>query len=84
MGTINTGDTIYATAIIKGRTSANLRLCGLHSMSEVINAIKSEVGSAAGLVTITLRNMTQGWHSSKALYLTPACKTSAGIQLSLF
>lgn len=85
MGKISFNDIIFATATIRGEVAANLRLSGLKSMSDVIKAIKGEIGSTNGLLTISLRNMTQGWSGSKAVYMstTPAYAQTVR-QLTLF
>lgn len=85
MEKISINDIIFATATIRGSIAATLRLSGLNSMAEVIAAIKKELGFVGGLLTITLRNMTQGWCWSKSLYLTPApIRPAIGQQLTLF
>ena len=71
MNIITLNDIIFATATVRGAVAANLRLSGLRSMTEVINAIRHEIGSFTGIITISLRNMTQGWTQQKSLYLTP-------------
>ncbi len=71
MNIITLNDIIFATATVRGAVTANLRLSGLRSMADVINAIRREIGSASGLITISLRNMTQGWTQQKSLYLSP-------------
>ncbi len=69
MNTITLNDIIFATATIRGKVAANLRLSGLASMSEVIRAVRGEIGSFSGLMTISLRNMSQGWVQQKSVYL---------------
>lgn len=71
MNIITINDIIFATATVRGAVTANLRLSGLRSMSEVINAVRRETDSFSGLITISLRNMTQGWTQQKSLYLSP-------------
>ena len=65
MEKISINDIIFATAKIQGRVAASLRLSGIASMADVIKEIKREIGSANGLLTISLRNMTQGWSGRK-------------------
>ncbi len=85
MGKISFNDIIFATATIRGEVAACLRLSGLGSISDVIKAIKGEIGSTNGLLTINLRNMTQGWSGSKAVYMsTVPVMSQPGKQLSLF
>lgn len=85
MEKISINDIIFATATVRGTIAASLKLSGLKSMADVIAAIKKEIGIAGGLMTITLRNMSQGWSKSKAIYLSNAQSHSiAGTQLTLF
>ncbi|MDE6702636.1 MAG: hypothetical protein K2K00_03045 [Muribaculaceae bacterium] len=85
MEKISINDIIFATATVRGSIAATLRLSGLNSMAEVIAAIKKELGFVGGLLTITLRNMTQGWSRSKSLYLSPnPVAPIPGKQLTLF
>ena len=70
MEKISINDIIFATAKIKGRVTASLRLSGIMSMADIIREIKKEIGSASGLLTISLRNMTQGWSRQKSVYLS--------------
>ncbi len=70
MEKISINDIIFATAKIQGRVAASLRLSGIASMADVIKEIKREIGSANGLLTISLRNMTQGWSGRKSVYLS--------------
>lgn len=84
MEKISINDIIFATATVRGTIAASLKLSGLKSMADVITAIKNEIGIAGGLMTITLRNMSQGWSKSKAIYLSPLPSHSvSGQQLLL-
>ena len=70
MEKISINDIIFPTAKIQGRVTASLRLSGIMSMADIIREIKKEIGSASGLLTISLRNMTQGWSRQKSVYLS--------------
>lgn len=83
MEKISINDIVFATAEIRGSVKASLRLSGLSSIADVIRAIKHEIGSVSGILTISMRNMTQGWTQQKSLYLSPIA-SRAGVQLSLF
>ena len=83
MEKISINDIIFATASIRCKVT-NFRFCGLMSMAEVIKAIKNEIGSVSGLLTISLRNMTQGWSRQKSVYLSTVPARTPGIQLTLF
>jgi len=86
MEKININDIIFATAVIRGSVKASLRLSGLNSMPEVTKAVKREIGNFSGLLTISMRNMTQGWTKQKSLYVSPtrSMRQPSGVQLSLF
>ena len=70
MEKISINDIIFATAKIQGRVTASLRLSGIMSMADIIIQIKKAIGSASGLLTISLRHMTQGWSRQKSVYLS--------------
>lgn len=61
MGTINTNDIIFATVIQHGRQIASFRLSGINSISDIIKSVRGMVARVPGLVTLQLRNGTQGW-----------------------
>lgn len=86
MEKISINDIVFATAVIRGSVKASLRLSGLSSIADVIKAIKREIGSFSGILTISMRNMTQGWTKQKSLYVSPIVSNTpiSGIQLSLF
>ena len=65
MKQITSNDTIFAT--VRGRNSiiANLRLCGMNSMADVVASVRDAVGE--GLLTLTLRNGSQGWTDRRSI-----------------
>lgn len=85
MKKISIHDVIFATATIRGNIAVNIRLCGISSIADIIKVIKQEIGHVGGLLTISLRNMTQGWTQSRSVYLAPVHSTTMpGTQLTLF
>lgn len=81
MDIISTNDIIFASATIHGTIAVTLRLSGLSCIADIIRAVKRELGSFSGLLSISMRNMTQGWTRQSSVYLKPA---APGTQLSLF
>ncbi|MDE6110166.1 MAG: hypothetical protein K2F72_07790 [Muribaculaceae bacterium] len=80
MNTIDINDIVFATASLHGRNIANIRFSGVISTSDIIARLKQLFGDAAGMIKITLRNVTQGWCRVLNLYM----KKREGVQLSLF
>lgn len=81
MDIINTSDIIFASATIHGTIAVTLQLSGLHSVSEIIKAIRNEIGSFSGLLSLSVRNLSQGWARQHSIYIAAA---APGTQLSLF
>lgn len=69
MKTILTSDTIIATLQRGAQIIARLNMCGLASMAEVIRILRASCDGAPGLVTLSLRNASQGWASRQRLML---------------
>lgn len=67
MATINCTDTIFATVKLRGITLASLTLNGMTSFSDVVREVRTSIGNVAGLATLQLRNLTQGWSRNSAL-----------------
>lgn len=80
MNTIDINDILFATATLHGRNIANIRMSGVISTSDIIARLRQLFGDAAGMIKITLRNVTQGWSRVLNLYL----RKREGVQLSLF
>ena len=80
MGKINTTDIIVATITQRGKQIGSFKLSGLESFSEIVGAVRRLSNGAIGLVTVTLRNGTQGWRHSRSIMLNPARKQP--VQLS--
>lgn len=81
MATILTSDILYATISQRGTTIASLTLSGVSSIAEIINRIKSVVKNTIGMLTINLRNGTQGWRQQRNIILKPRPRA---VQLTLF
>ncbi|MDE6497380.1 MAG: hypothetical protein K2L21_01840 [Muribaculaceae bacterium] len=80
MNSIDINDIVFATATLHGRSIANIRMSGVISTSDIIARLRQLFGDAAGMIRITLRNVTQGWSRVLNLYL----RKREGVQLLLF
>lgn len=69
MATICATDTIFASVTFCGDRIANIRISGVESMANVMSVVRSRIGHVAGLVTIDLRNMSQGWMSRRSVMM---------------
>lgn len=69
MGTINRSDTIFVTLVTKMGSPLPITLNGVSSMNEIVTAIRRQSSETRGIVTLRMRNYTQGWsHSSNMLW----------------
>lgn len=87
MNSVNLTDLIFATVIKRGDTILNTSIKGVASFEDVIRHISKALrGVAAGMVTVILRNSTQGWALCRALKITPrpVSPVPEPVQLTLF
>lgn len=80
MKTINSSDVIFATVTQRGNTLYDGQMSGMSSMAEVMSSLRGALAGAMGMLTLTLRNGTQGWSSRSSIKFAMA----EGVQLSLF
>lgn len=80
MGTIHTSDIIYATITQHGRQIGSFRLSGLESFSEIVRAVRRLSAGVTGMVTVILRNGSQGWRHTRSIMIHPA--SAQPVQLS--
>ncbi|MDE6265687.1 MAG: hypothetical protein K2M11_11170 [Paramuribaculum sp.] len=81
MATILSTDILYATVSQRGTTIATLTLSGMSSFAEIVKHIRSIIKDTIGMLTLNLRNGTQGWREERNIILKPRPRS---IQLSLF
>ena len=82
MATINSSDILFATLIQRGRTIASVRLSGMTTINEIIKYLGRMINGTFGMMTVSLRNGTQGWHEERNLMFRRP--DPAPVQLSLF
>lgn len=80
MKTINSNDVIFATVTQRGNTLYDGRMSGVSSMPEVMSCLRKALSGVVGVLTLTLRNGTQGWSRRTSFKFAVA----EGVQLSLF
>lgn len=80
MATINPSDILFATITQHGRTITSLQLCGLSTFSDVLKKLRPTI-NALGLVTLKLRNSTQGWEQQYPLFFK---RVTPPVQLTFF
>ncbi|MDE6300386.1 MAG: hypothetical protein K2M19_01540 [Muribaculaceae bacterium] len=69
MANINATDNLFASATIMGRQVFQFAGSGIGSLGELINRVRNTPGLMSGLVTLTVRNTSQGWSQSRDFYL---------------
>lgn len=80
------GDEIFATAVQFGQTVFNAAFSGVASLGQLILKIQQALGAVSGLVTIMLRNRTQGTSTRRVIRMGATPVRSAvpqGTQLQL-
>lgn len=58
---ITTTDTIFVTIMQLGRIVGNIRLSGISSASHLKSALAEIAARFSGMVSVLLRNSSQGW-----------------------
>ena len=69
MATISSTDNLFATASIMGQHFFHFTGNGISSLSELISRVRRHPLAPKGMVTLTVRNSSQGWSQSRAFYL---------------
>lgn len=69
MATISSSDNLFATASVMGHQFFNFAGNGIASFAELVSRIRNHPFAPKGMVTLTVRNSSQGWSQSRAFYL---------------
>ncbi|MBQ4230444.1 MAG: hypothetical protein II671_02740 [Salinivirgaceae bacterium] len=71
MGTlsINSTDRLFATVRQFGTFVTNIEMSGITSMKQVVFRLRDEISDASGLMSLTLRNASQGWSRQASILL---------------
>lgn len=78
---INHTDLLYVTVQSGKDTLLTLTISGASDMVDVMRRVRCETpGDAAGLVTVSVRNSTQGWSLEQRMVLkTPQARPSQAV-----
>lgn len=66
---INHTDLLYVTAQSGKDTLLTLTISGANDMGDVMRRVRCETPGDAGLVTVSVRNRTQGWSLEQRMVL---------------
>lgn len=73
---INITDILHITALSSGVTLLSTSLCGAASIGDVFRHVKKHAESAKGVVTLRIRNSTQGWVQQHTIVLNRVSKNN--------
>lgn len=68
MANISTTDRLFISAVSMGQQFYNFAGSGIDSLSEIIELVRNYPATPRGMVTLTVRNASQGWAENKAFY----------------
>ncbi|MDE6267878.1 MAG: hypothetical protein K2M04_02225 [Muribaculaceae bacterium] len=66
---LSSSDTLHATVIRAGRTLVSVPISGMSTMADVLRFIASLLHDLSGMVTLRLRNVSQGWTQQRAIMI---------------
>lgn len=69
MANISRSDRLFISASAFGTQFYNFKGCGMDSLKTIIDDIRSSGDAPRGMVTVTVRNATQGWAKSQSVYI---------------
>lgn len=69
---INYTDILYVTAICGGMTLISTTMSGISSLGDVFRHLRSQAVAAKGVITLQIRNGTQGWSQRHTVVFKPA------------
>lgn len=68
MAKIQSTDSLFISASVMGRQFYNFIGSGIDSLGNIIAIIRNTPGTPRGMVTVTVRNVSQGWAQSQSFY----------------
>lgn len=72
---INHTDLLYITALSGGVTLLSTSLSGASSIGDVFRHIRGMAAAVKGVITLKIRNSTQGWAQQHTLVMKPTVNT---------
>ena len=76
MATINRTDRLFITILHGGNNLYTTEIRGLSTMNEIYREVKNQTKIETGIVTLHLRNSTQGWTQQHNIVLKGKNETS--------
>lgn len=74
---VGVSDQIFVNAVQYGRVVLECSLTGCESVEQVLCRVRDMLENAHGLVTVNLRNRSQGWTLRRALRFKPVASLLA-------
>lgn len=68
MANISSTDSLFISAEVMGQQFYNYMGSGIGSLGDIIAMIRNMPAAPRGMVTLTVRNASQGWSRSSAFY----------------
>ncbi len=84
MARIESKDILYTTISQRGSIIGKLTLSGINSFSGIVHILQHSLKNVSGLITIQIRNRSQGWSENRSLILSTPSTHKSALQLSLF
>ncbi|MCM1075893.1 MAG: hypothetical protein NC411_00860 [Bacteroides sp.] len=78
MTAINRTDILHVTALSSGVTLISTSMSGAASIGDVFRLVKSQADYAKGVVTLRIRNSTQGWTQQHTIVFKQPVSIPAG------
>ena len=69
MANIQSDDVVFATISQRGSALASVKLSGITSMTHLLQYLRQYLSTLKGMATLVVRNSSQGWTSTQALYM---------------
>lgn len=69
MANISLNDNLFVSVSLLGRQFCSFMSCGIGSVEDIIEKVRSLPGAPRGLITLDVRNSSKGWSESRSFYL---------------
>lgn len=80
LNSINSTDRLYLTVMTGRKTLASLSISGVNSMNEIFRYVLDNARGQKGIVTLYLRNGTQGWVQQHTMVINRQSPQPKGIR----
>lgn len=69
MAKITPLDRLFITVTQHGISRHMAELTGITSISDIVNCMRAQVPNLVGMASISIRNATEGWTTTKSVFL---------------